>query len=237
MKLIAEGIEKRYDRLHGSSNYFCAVQKTDLTLEAGRLIEITGRSGSGKSTLLNMLAGLLQPTQGRVLLDGADLYALPDRQLSALRNRHIGVVPQGQTALHSLTVLENVLLPAQLQGRGPLPEERARMLLEKVGIGPLAHVRPAELSGGELRRMAIARALIRQPDVLLADEPTGDLDDENTAAVLRLLRDAAREGAAVLLVTHEAEAVRYADAVYRMDAGALTGPEEGGFHTAALVID
>jgi len=222
MKLTAEKITKEYPRLRAGSNYFTAVQPVDFALEAGRVTEITGRSGSGKSTLLNMLAGLLTPTAGRVLLDDTDLYALPDGQLSRLRNRHIGVVPQGQTALQSLTVLENVLLPAQLYGDGKAALPRARHLLEQMGIASLADVRPKELSGGELRRMAIARALINGPAVLLADEPTGDLDDENTAAVLGLLRDTARQGAAVLLVTHEAEAARYADEIWHMEAGAPT---------------
>lgn len=222
MILKAEGIQKEFARVRGDSNVFCAVQPLDFALTPGKLIEITGRSGSGKSTLLNMLAGLLQPTAGRVLLGDTDLYALPDDKLSALRSAHIGVVPQGQTALHSLTVLENVLLPAQLAGGRPDPADRARELLHKVDIAALENEKPAALSGGELRRMAIARALINRPKVLLADEPTGDLDDENTAAVLRLLQDCARDGAAVLLVTHEAEAAKYADEIWRMDAGMLT---------------
>lgn len=219
--LRAEGISKNYYRKRDGSNVFTAVQPTDFELPEGQVTEITGRSGSGKSTLLNLLAGLLAPSTGKVWLDDADLYALPDGALSRLRNRRIGVIPQGQSGLHSLTVLENVLLPARLYGRGPVPEARARQLLERMGIADLADVRPGDLSGGEMRRMAIARALILEPSVVLADEPTGDLDDGNTAAVLELLRDTARQGAAVLLVTHEAGAARYADAVYRMDGGRL----------------
>ena len=220
--LRAEGISKNYYRKRDGSNGFTAVQPTDFELPEGQVTEITGRSGSGKSTLLNLLAGLLAPSTGKVWLDDADLYALPDGALSRLRNRRVGVIPQGQSGLHSLTVLENVLLPARLYGRGPVPEARARQLLERMGIADLADVRPGDLSGGEMRRMAIARALILEPSVVLADEPTGDLDDGNTAAVLELLRDTARQGAAVLLVTHEAGAARYADAVYRMDSGRLT---------------
>lgn len=219
--LRAEGISKNYYRKRDGSNVFTAVQPIDFELPEGQVTEITGRSGSGKSTLLNLLAGLLAPSTGKVWLDDADLYALPDGALSRLRNRRIGVIPQGQSGLHSLTVLENVLLPARLYGRGPVPEARARQLLERMGIADLADVRPGDLSGGEMRRMAIARALILEPSVVLADEPTGDLDDGNTAAVLELLRDTARQGAAVLLVTHEAGAARYADAVYRMDGGRL----------------
>lgn len=221
MELRAEGISRRYFRQGKGTNVFFAVKETDFTLPAGALTEIVGRSGSGKSTFLNMLAGLLAPTTGKVFLDGADLYALDDGERSRLRNRAIGVIPQGQTGLHSLTVLENVLLPCMLYGAESRRDE-AVDLLEKVGIAHLRDVYPNALSGGEMRRMAIARAMIRRPGILLADEPTGDLDDENTAEVLRLLRRAAGEGAAVLLVTHEKEAEAYADFLWRMNAGELS---------------
>lgn len=220
MELRAEQVTRQYFRQSQGKNVFTAVQPTDLILRSGELVEITGRSGSGKSTLLNILAGLLTPTSGLVMLDGADLYALEDDARSRLRNEKIGVIPQGQTALHSLTVLENVLLPcAMYDGAGDTAY--AEELLEQVGIPQLKSVYPDELSGGELRRLAIARAMIRRPGILLADEPTGDLDDENTHAVLRLLRQAAEGGAAVLLVTHEKEAAAYAHRLYRMDGGVL----------------
>lgn len=221
MELAAEKISRRYFRQGKGRNFFYAVQETDVTLTAGRLTEITGRSGSGKSTLLNMLAGLLEPTEGHVLLDGADLYAMEDRALSRLRNAAIGVIPQGQTGLHSLTVLENVKLPSMMYGGEPCTDEWAEELLERVGIAGLRDVYPNELSGGEMRRLAIARALVMRPGILLADEPTGDLDDDNTKAVLALLRSCADEGAAVLLVTHETEAAAYADELYKMSDGVL----------------
>lgn len=222
MELRAEQISRRYFRQGKGRNFFFAVQETDFLLTAGKLIEITGRSGSGKSTLLNMLAGLLEPTTGRVLLDGTDVYALDDAERSRLRNRSIGVIPQGQTGLHSLTVLENVKLPSLMYEKTPVSDEWALALLERVGIAHLKDVYPNELSGGELRRLAIARALVMKPGVLLADEPTGDLDDENTRAVLSLLRQTADEGTAVLLVTHESEAAAYADEVYKMSDGVLS---------------
>lgn len=220
MELRAEGAGRRFFRGSGSANYFYVVEKTNFVLPSGELTEITGRSGSGKSTLLNMLAGLLAPTEGKILLDGVDLYSLDDRALSALRNRAIGVVPQGQTGLHSLTVLENVLLPCTMYGDAP-DENRALALLERVGIAKLRDACPRELSGGEMRRLSIARALMRNPSVLLADEPTGDLDDENTACVLTLLRECADAGSAVLLVTHEREAAAFADTIYTMQEGRL----------------
>ncbi|MBQ8088701.1 MAG: ABC transporter ATP-binding protein [Clostridia bacterium] len=220
MQLVAEALRKDFFRSSGSSNFFTAVYEVNFTLEEGSLVEICGRSGSGKTTLLNMLSGLLTPTSGRVLLGNDDLYAMNDKARSRARNRSIGVIPQGQSALHSLTVRENVVLPIELYGK-QADGARVDMLLERVGIAHLANVRPSELSGGEMRRMAIARALAGDAPIIMADEPTGDLDDENTEIVLTLLREIAHAGRAVLLVTHEAEAAKYADAVYRMNAGVL----------------
>lgn len=221
MKLTAQSIKKDFPRKSKSSNYFTAVQTLDFEMESGKVVEITGRSGSGKSTLLNMLAGMLTPTAGKVLLDDIDLYALGEKALARLRNERIGLIPQGHTALLSLTVLENVLLPSILYSRETPPEERARKLLTDVGLGALMDARPNELSGGELRRMAIARAMLMQPDILLADEPTAGLDSENIIGALSLLRSAADNGASVLLVTHESEAAEFADEVYVMDNGKL----------------
>lgn len=218
MKLQAEKISKEFIRNGRGSNTFFAVQETDFTLSEGTLTVLTGRSGSGKSTLLNMLCGLSAPTSGKVLLDETDLYALSDTELSKLRNQKFGVIPQGQTALHSLTVLENILLPFSLY-RQPADIKYAEELLEQLDIANLRDVKPAELSGGELRRMAIARAVVMKPACIFADEPTGDLDDENTETVFRFLRDAANRGAAVMIVTHEHDAEQYADAAFRMQAG------------------
>ena len=225
MKITAEKITRQYFRKSRGSNVFQALKETDLTLEPGRLVEITGRSGSGKSTMLNILAGLLAPTSGKVLYDGTDIYAMEDAERSRFRNQNIGIIPQGQTGLHSLTVLENVLLPCTMYG-DEIPEEKAVALLERVGIAELRDTYPNELSGGEMRRLSIARAMLRNPGIILADEPTGDLDDENTHAVLKLLREAADNGAAVLLVTHETEAAAYADKVYVMDGGVLRESEK-----------
>ena len=221
MKLTAQSIKKDFPRKGKSSNYFTAVQTLDFEMESGKVVEITGRSGSGKSTLLNMLAGMLTPTAGKVLLDDIDLYALDEKALARLRNEKIGLIPQGHTALLSLTVLENVLLPSILYSRETPPEERARKLLTDVGLGALMDAKPNELSGGELRRMAIARAMLMKPDILLADEPTAGLDSENIIGALSLLRSAADNGASVLLVTHESEAAEFADEVYVMENGKL----------------
>lgn len=223
MKLEAKGLTKEFYRRTKDSNRFVAVDSVDIALEPGTLTVLTGRSGSGKTTLLNMLCGLLAPTKGSVLLDGEDLYLQSDRRLSQIRNQKMGIMPQGQTALGSLSVLQNVLLPYTIM-REDGDEQRARELLERLGIGQLAGARPQELSGGELRRMSAARALIRSPGLLFADEPTADLDDANTAALFGFLRDTARSGAAVLVITHENDAAAYADVLLKMDGGRLAQP-------------
>ncbi len=226
MKLKAEKICKKFNRKTSGASYFYAVNETDFELAESSLTAVYGRSGGGKTTFLNMLGGLLEPSGGRVLIDGTDIYSMPDRELSEFRNKNIGIIPQGSTALPTLTVLENVLLPRLMYGKSDDSARKYAMeLLEKVGIAELSQAMPNELSGGELRRMAIARALMNKPSVLLADEPTGDLDDENTALVLSLLRDTAKEGTSVLIVTHEGEAVSYADIVLKMDSGILKNKE------------
>ena len=222
MILKAENISKRYFRKTGGANYFLAVKPLNLALSGGETAVLMGRSGSGKTTLLNMLSGLLPPTEGKVRLGDTDLYSLNDKDLSRLRSERIGVVPQGRSAIDTLTVLENILLPAKLYGR-TLPVENVRQWMEQLGIAHLRDARPAELSGGELRRMAIVRALAQSPDFLFADEPTGDLDDENTHLVLSALRDYAHEQKkAVFIVTHESDAMKYLDRIFRMDGGQLT---------------
>ena len=211
----------RYFRKTGKANHFFAVHDVSLELRPGEVTLLTGRSGSGKTTLLHILAGLLTPTEGKVWLGDTDLYALTDGALSRLRREKIGVIPQSRSAIDTLTVLENVLLPAQLSGEKG-DEQTAMRWLEALGIANLKDARPAELSGGELRHMAIARALAGSAEIILADEPTGDLDDENTAAALTLLRRAAEEdGKAVLLVTHDNETLRFGTRRFRMDGGRL----------------
>ena len=222
MSLTAESLTKEFIRETKNTNRFTAVDNVSLTLDSGELTVLMGRSGSGKTTLLNMLSGLLEPSSGRVSYDGRSLYEMSDKQLSRLRNKHFGIIPQGQTAIHSLSVMENIMLPLALYGEGGAEDEGyARELMERLDILQLEGAKPAELSGGELRRMAIARAVIRKPPVIFADEPTGDLDDENTIAVFDFLKALAGEGAAVLVVTHENDAKPYADKLLTMSSGRL----------------
>ena len=222
MLIEATSLTKEFPRARKGSRLFTAVHPLDLALSEGQLTVITGHSGSGKSTLLTMLAGMLPPTAGTVSLGGEYLFALRDEEPSRLRNERIGLIPQGHTELRSLSVLENVLLPSVLYAGNKVSPERAEALLASVGLSDLADARPNELSGGELRRVAVARALLMSPSIVLADEPTAGLDAENATEVLRLLREAADGGAGVLIVTHESEARRYANRAFTMSEGRLT---------------
>ena len=225
MELIASGISRRYLRASAETNFFEAVHATDLTLKSGEMTVLMGRSGSGKTTLLTMLAGLLTPSGGTLTLDGQDLYSLSDKALSALRARRFAVIPQGISAISSLSVMENILFPASMAGREP-PARQAEVLMKQMDILSLRNVRPGELSGGELRRMAVTRALAAEPDFLFADEPTADLDDESTKTVLHLLREAAGKGSAVFVITHESDAAAFADRLLQMNAGTVSEKTE-----------
>lgn len=192
----------------------------DLDLEAGELVAVTGRSGSGKSTLLNVVGALDRVDSGVVEVGGVRVDGAPERVLAPLRRDRIGFVFQAFHLLPELTGLENVLLPARLDGRGP-SLDRGRELVRRLGLGDAAERLPTVLSGGEQQRLAIARALVNDPELVLADEPTGNLDTESGEVVLELLRTIADEGRAVLLVTHEREATRRADRVLRLEGGLL----------------
>ena len=221
MELRAENISQDFLRDSAREGYIVAVAEMDLCLSSGTVTAIMGRSGSGKSTLLHILGGLLPPVTGKVFVGATDLYALPEDARAELRSSSLGIVPQQLMSLRALTVRENVLLSALLYGREQGVSAHADALMERLGIASLAHVYPSELSGGELRRMMIARALAGTPQILLLDEPTGDLDAENTQRVLELVRETADAGTAVLLVTHEREAASYADVCYTMAEGRL----------------
>lgn len=222
MELRAENISQDFLRDSAREGYIVAVAETDLCLSSGTMTAVMGRSGSGKSTLLHILGGLLPPVTGKVFVGTTDLYALSEDARAELRSSSLGIVPQQLMSLHALTVRENVLLSALLYGREQGVSAHADALMERLGIAHLAQVYPSELSGGELRRMMIARALAGTPQILLLDEPTGDLDAENTRRVLELVRETADAGTAVLLVTHERAAASYADVCYTMAEGRLT---------------
>jgi ABC-type lipoprotein export system ATPase subunit len=194
---------------------------TELDVEAGEIVAVLGRSGSGKSTLLHVLGGLDRPEAGTVEVAGRRVTGVGERQLSALRRRHIGFVFQFFHLLPELTGEGNVQLAGRVRGADPGAAARGRALVDRLGLRPVADSLPHQLSGGEQQRFAIARALVNDPALLLADEPTGNLDVEAGAGVLALLRELAREGRAVVLVTHEANAAAIADRVLRLEAGRL----------------
>jgi putative ABC transport system ATP-binding protein len=183
----------------------------DLTIDEGRVVAITGPSGSGKSTLLGLLAGLDAPSSGQVILDGVDITALDEDSLARLRGRRIGFVFQFFHLLPSLTALENVLVPMEIAG-APNPAVRAKELLVEVGLEERGHHYPSQLSGGEQQRIAIARALANDPPILLADEPTGNLDSTTGHQIIQLLLDVNRTRRTTLvLVTHDPELAGVAD--------------------------
>lgn len=192
------------------------------------LTAVVGPSGSGKSTLLNLLAGFDTPTSGRVIVNGTDLHALPEAGRADFRLAHYGFVFQSHNLVSILTALENVEFPLTLAGVPPRERrERARALLDRVGLAGRASHLPSQLSGGEAQRVAVARALANDPDVLLADEPTGNLDTRTGERVLELLTAPAREGRTVVLITHDRDVAALADHTLRVRDGVVTAEQEG----------
>ena len=221
-RLQAIGLVKRFGLGQASIR---AVDGVSLAVAAGERLAITGASGSGKSTLLSLLAVLERPDLGEVRLDGEPISTLAEAPLAALRGRRMGIVFQSFRLLPQLSALENVRLPLDLAGLGQAAAQaQAARWLERVGLAGRAGHKPSELSGGEQQRVALARALAPEPGLLLADEPSGNLDSKNGALVGSLLFGLAREqGAALVLVTHDAALARKADRVLAMKDGRLAG--------------
>jgi putative ABC transport system ATP-binding protein len=193
-----------------------------LRVAPGELVALVGPSGSGKSTLLGIAAGLDAPTAGRVVIDGTDVTGMPERPLSRLRSRRVGMVFQAYNLLPTLTALENVELPLLVPGQPRRPPGRARELLAGLGLGHRLHHRPSQLSGGEQQRVAVARALVTDPALLVADEPTGNLDTAAGEALVDvLLAVRRRHGTAVLVATHNLALARRADRVLQVCDGVV----------------
>jgi ABC-type lipoprotein export system ATPase subunit len=227
--LEARGLVKAYRTPSGAP--LRVLDGVDLGVPAGRLALVLGASGSGKSTLLNVLGLLEEPDAGEVVLGGQPVSALGRSARSRARGRYIGFVFQTFLLLPSLNALDNVLLAARYVGAsGPDARRRARELLAEFGVLEREAHYPPQLSGGEQQRVAFCRAVLNDPPVLLADEPTGNLDDANARVILDALQARARAGAAVVVVSHRADAVPGADAVYRMQRGRLEPepPRSGG---------
>jgi putative ABC transport system ATP-binding protein len=198
------------------------LQDVSLCFAPGEFIAVLGKSGSGKTTLLNLVSGIDPPDAGEILFAGQNLTALSENERTLFRRRRIGFIFQFFYLIPTLTVLENVLLPAELNGMGQAGAARARELLEAVGLADRQRAYPDRLSGGEQQRVAIARALVHDPDLILADEPTGNLDEDTGRQVLDLLVSLGRQkNKTMLLVTHSPDAARIADRVLQMRAGHL----------------
>lgn len=218
--ILLENLTKVYPTLAGPLS---VLKSIDLCVERGQLVAITGKSGSGKSTLLHLLTGIDCPSDGSVVIDGVAIHKMNEDQRSAWRGQNLGIVFQFFQLVPTLTVLENVLLPMELSRRIPAKDQKARAmaLLAQVNIQEHAHKFPAELSGGQQQRTAIARALANDPALLVADEPTGNLDSQTAAQVFDLFRLLAAQGKTVVMVTHDRELAAQAEQIVLLSDGSI----------------
>ncbi len=225
--LVVETVRKRFRQ---GDRQVMALDGVSLDVTAGRFVAVMGASGSGKSTLLHLMAGLAAADEGQVLVNGTDLGALGDYKLTLFRRRHIGLVFQSFNLIPTLTAAENVLLPLMLDGTdGPEGKAKAAAVLDRLGLGHRLTHRPDAMSGGEQQRVAIGRALVTDPALILADEPTGNLDTANSTAVCELLRDlAVNQGKTIVMVTHEPDVAAYAQEVVVLRDGKVVEHRTNG---------
>ena len=228
--LKLESVSKKYQLRGKTVN---ALDNMSLEIERGDFVSIVGQSGSGKSTLLLVLGGMLSPASGRVLVDGKSLYELRPEERATVRKKTVGFVFQTFNLLPRMSALKNVMLPllynqSNSHGDRPSYEERGHQALEAVGLGERLHHRPNELSGGQQQRVAIARALVTQPTLILADEPTGNLDSRAGEEIMAIFGRLNREGATIALVTHEPDIAAHARRTVRLHDGLIVSDEVRG---------
>ena len=216
-----ENVTKKYQL--DDQSFVTPVKDLNLKVEKGEFIVITGRSGTGKTTLLNLAAGLVRPTSGKVLVDDFDLGDMNDKQISQMRSQRLGFVFQFPSLLPSLSVIDNVALPHTFIPRNGLMNhyERAADLLKTMGLSTKEGVYPKQLSAGEQKRAVIARSLMNHPQLILADEPTSDLDEKTEMEVMGLLRDVNQQGVTFMIVTHNLSLISYATRAFEMQSGSL----------------
>jgi len=209
--------------LHKSFGSLEVLKGVNLTVEKGEVVAIVGKSGAGKTTLLQLIGTLDRPTKGNVIIQGTDVFAMKDSELAAFRNKHIGFIFQFHQLLPEFTALENVCIPAMIaREKESEYKARAERLLRELGLSERMHHKPNELSGGEKQRVAAARALMMQPDIILADEPTGSLDEKNKKELSDLLLHLRKQyGQTILLVTHDKELAQMADRIIEIKDGKI----------------
>ena len=220
--ITLEGITKVY---RTGEVEVAALKGISLHIPEGEFVAIMGPSGSGKSTLMNLIGCLDQPSSGRYILDGYDVSALTDDQLAWIRNRKIGFVFQSYNLIPRASAVHNVEMPLIYAGDNVQRRERAMSALESVGLLERAGHLPSELSGGQQQRVAVARALVTDPAILLADEPTGNLDSESSIEIMKLLRDLNQQGRTIVLITHEPDIAAFAQRVVRVRDGVIVSDE------------
>ena len=220
MRIVIE-ITRLIKTLHGGGHKVEILKSLDLTVPTGQFIAITGQSGSGKTTLLSLIAGLDTPNSGQIVIDEQDITKLDEDELALLRGKRFGFIFQNFHLIPTLTALENVVLPAELNNT-PGASKKANDLLGTVGLGDRLHHYPAQLSGGEQQRLSLARAFINEPDIILADEPTGNLDSKNSDRIIELILDLHRvKQATIILVTHELHVAERSERILTLADGQI----------------
>ena len=198
-----------------------ALKGINITVKKGEMVALMGPSGSGKSTLLHLLGGIDVPTEGKVFINDFDIFSLDDKKLSVFRNKHIGFVFQFHYLLPEFTVLENVMLPVQIYNKRDA-KEKAERILRLLGLEHRLNHKPTQISGGEQQRTAIARAVVNEPDIILADEPTGNLDSENAHNVMNIFKEMnKKDNVSIVIATHDPEIAEYCDRIFYLKDGQI----------------